>query len=175
MERLAGRAGVSKGLGYAYFRDAEDVMLSLWDREVSDVYRRVEAALDETTPFDEGLRRAVAAYFDLVAERGALLGVLQARFGTAGAGRRRIARRVRAFLGFWADRILQAAHVEPSTALALAGMMVNAADAAARAWGARIVSREEAERLCIGFLVQGLPSALSETGDRSLPAARRTR
>jgi AcrR family transcriptional regulator len=171
MERLAARAGVSKGLGYAYFRDAEDVMLSLWDREVSDVYARVEAALDETTPFDQGLRSAVAAYFDVVAERGALLGVLQARFGSAGSGRRRIARRVRAFLEFWAERIRRTAGVEPTTALALAGIMVNAADAAARAWSARVVSREEAERLCVGFLVQGLPGALSEAG----PPARRER
>jgi AcrR family transcriptional regulator len=163
MERLAERAGVSKGLGYAYFRDAEDVMLALWDREVSEVYRRVEAALDEATPLDEGLRRAVAAYFDIVAERGTLLGVLQARFGSASSGRRRIGRRVRAFLEFWADRIRRAAGVEPSAALALAGMMVNAADAAVRAWSARVLSREEAERLCVGFLVQGLRSARSET------------
>ncbi len=164
MERLAERAGVSKGLGYAYFRDAEDVLLSLWDREVSDVYRRVEAALAGPTSFEEGLRRAVHAYFDVLADRGALLGVLQARFGAAGAGRRRIGRRVRAFLRFWSERIQQAGNVAPDVALALAGMMVNAADAAARAWRARVLSRAEAERLCVDFLAHGMQSALQQQG-----------
>jgi len=155
MERLAERAGVSKGLGYVYFRDAEDVALALWDREVSEVYGRVEEAMGTAGSFEEGLARAVGAYFDVVATRGSLVGRLQAHFGGARAPRR-TARRVRSFLGFWARRLEQLPGVEPRTALALAGMMVNAADAAARTWAAGALDRERAESLCVCFLRQGL-------------------
>lgn len=161
MERLAGRAGVSKGLGYAYFRDAEDVALSLWDREVSDVYRRVEEATGDAGSFEEGLRRAVRAYFDVVAERGVLLGKLQAHFGGARAGRR-TARRVRAFLAFWSRRVQDGLGAPPPAAGTLAAMLLNAADAASRAWTGGVVEREEAERLCVAFVTAGMPAALED-------------
>ncbi|MDX1650162.1 MAG: TetR/AcrR family transcriptional regulator [Myxococcota bacterium] len=173
MERLAERAGVSKGLGYVYFRDAEDVALSLWDREVSDVYRRVEEATADAGSFEAGLRRAVRAYFDVVAERGALLGRLQAHFGGARTGRRS-ARRVRAFLEFWSRRIREGLGAPPRTAGTLAAMMLNAADAASRAWTAGVVGREEAERLCMAFVTAGLPAAL-EGGAAPEPPVSATR
>jgi AcrR family transcriptional regulator len=160
MERLAERAGVSKGLGYAYFTDAEEVALSLWDREVAEVYRRVEVAVGAPGPFEGRLRRAVQAYFDVVEARGALLGRLQARFGGRPA-ERRTARRVRDFLAFWARQMQQALGASPRVAGALAAMVVSSADAASRAWSAGVVGREEAERMCVAFVVAGLPGALA--------------
>jgi len=156
MERLAERAAVSKGLGYAYFRDAEGVLLALWDREVDAVYRRVEAGLDRGDSFEAGLAAAFSAYLDVVAERGDLLGRLRARFGSQARPPRPIARRVRAFLAFWAKRIGEATGADRPTAYALAGMMVSAGDAAATSWRAGALTREEVERLCVGFQVGGL-------------------
>src|SRR6266403_6308199 len=36
MESVAERAGVSKGLGYAYFENAEELALALYDREMAE-------------------------------------------------------------------------------------------------------------------------------------------
>jgi AcrR family transcriptional regulator len=154
MERLAERAGVSKGLGYAYFRDADEVALTLWDREVGFVYRRIEEATAGAGSFEEGFRRAVRTYFDLVAERGDLLGILRAHFGDR--AERRIRRRVRSFLGFWSRQIAQAFALEPGSAATLGAMWVSAVDAGARAWGLGLVDREEAERLCGDVLLDGV-------------------
>jgi AcrR family transcriptional regulator len=162
MERVAERAAVSKGLGYAYFRDVAELAALLWDREVAEVYRRVEAAVDAADSLEEGLRRAVGAYFDVISERGALLGALQAHFGGSSM-ERGSRRRVRAFLGFWARQLQRAAPLGPGVALALAGMMVSAADAGARSWGGGLLGRAEAERLCVRFLVEGFRGARPRT------------
>jgi AcrR family transcriptional regulator len=158
MERLAERANVSKGLGYAYFKDADEVALSLWDREVAQVYERVEEATGGAADFEEGLRQAVAVYFDVVAKRGELLGTLRSHFGSR--GERRIRRRVRHFLDFWSQRVQQALPVEPDAATALAAMMLSAADACVQSWGAGLVERREAERLCVEFMAAGIRGAL---------------
>lgn len=163
MERLAERAGVSKGLGYAYFEDVEDVALALWDREVGEVYRRVEGATDGAGGVEEGLRRAVHAYFDVIEERGALLGALRSHFGGTRM-ERGTDRRVRAFLQFWVRQVQQAAAVETPTAIAVSAMLVNAADAAARVWGAGSIEREEAERLCLRFLLEGFRGVAGAAG-----------
>lgn len=170
MERVAERAGVSKGLGYAYFQDADEIALTLWDREVAQVYDRVEAATQqagqagqagrtgEAGGFEEGLERAVHAYFDVVAERGELLGTLRRHFGSR--GERRIRRRVRAFVGFWSRQVSQAfPPLEPGAATTLAAMMLNAADAGVQSWGAGLVDRARAERLCVGFMAAGMRGA----------------
>ena len=73
MEGVAQRAGVSKGLGYAYFENAEALALALHEREVTAVYHRVEEAMAGTAAFAEQLPRALTAYLDVVTERGDLL------------------------------------------------------------------------------------------------------
>ena len=160
MERLAARAGVSKGLGYAYFQDAEDVAVGLWDREADEVYRRVEAASASAPSLEHALRSAVVIYFDIVADRGALLAGLQAQFGR-GRMEQSIQKRNRDFLGFWADR-LQAAHaVERGPAETLAAMWVSAVEAAGRSWSAGLVSRRRAEEMCVALLLDGFQSVRS--------------
>jgi AcrR family transcriptional regulator len=164
MERLAERAGVSKGLGYAYFQDADEVALTLWDREVAQVYERVEAATADADDFAQGLRRAVRAYFDVVAERGELLGTLRGHFGSR--GEQRIRRRVRRFLEFWSGRVQRAFPLEPAAATALAAMMLSAADACVQSWGAGRLGRDEAERLCVDFMAQGMGGAAPAAAGR---------
>jgi AcrR family transcriptional regulator len=80
MEAVAARAGVSKGLGYAYFDNSSDLLVALYDREMSDLEQRTLAGMREASDFEGKIRAAVSAWFDLVAERGALLGAL---FGSA--------------------------------------------------------------------------------------------
>src|SRR6478609_2361556 len=44
MEGVASRAGVSKGLGYAYFSNSDDLVVELFEREMTELDRRVAAA-----------------------------------------------------------------------------------------------------------------------------------
>jgi AcrR family transcriptional regulator len=154
MERLAERAAVSKGLGYAYFNHTEDVLLSLWDREVGEVYRRIEEATRGAATFEEVAGRAVKAYFDVLSERGALLGSLQAQL-THGRLEKRIANRVRDFVSFWRHQLATFLPLEPRTATAVAAMVPAAADACARVWQAGAISRAAAEALACTFVLGG--------------------
>lgn len=76
MEAVAAAAGVSKGLGYAYFSNRNELLLSLLNRELGELQRRstdeIRAALD----FEGRIRAAVSAWFDVMSERGALIGTL---------------------------------------------------------------------------------------------------
>ena len=161
MERLAERAAVSKGLGYAYFKDTEDVLLSLWDREVGEVYRRIEEATRGAATFEDVAGRAVKAYFDVLDERGALLGSLQAQL-TRGRLEKRIANRVRDFLSFWRHQLATFLPLEQRTATVVAAMVPTAADACARVWQAGVISRVEAETLACTFVLGGA-SAVAQT------------
>src|SRR5580658_5055921 len=73
MEGVSERAGVSKGLGYAYFENADELALALYDREVSEVYERIEQEAMRHDSYEQKVRQAVRTYFDLVATRGVLL------------------------------------------------------------------------------------------------------
>lgn len=159
MERLAERAGVSKGLGYVYFGNVEAVARALYEREVRALFRRVEGASRGTASFEERVERAVHAYFDVVGERGALLGVLQAHLARSrreGGSRRRLGR----FLRSWAEEIETAYSIPAARAEALVGMMLSAADACARSWYAGSITRADAERTCLAFVREGLRGAL---------------
>ncbi|MGH9297036.1 MAG: TetR/AcrR family transcriptional regulator [Acidimicrobiales bacterium] len=73
MEGVAAAAGVSKALPYAHFENADAVLFAVYRRETENLVARVEAAVDRSESGDLQLRRAVAAFFDVVIERGALL------------------------------------------------------------------------------------------------------
>jgi AcrR family transcriptional regulator len=76
MEGVAAAAGVSKGLGYAYFTNRDDLLLAVLDRETDDLWQRVQLALQSAECFEDQIRGAVSAWFDAVRERGAVLGPL---------------------------------------------------------------------------------------------------
>ncbi|HTO55878.1 MAG TPA: helix-turn-helix domain-containing protein [Myxococcota bacterium] len=158
MEGVARRAGVSKGLGYAYFENADALALELYDREVSELYGRVEAAVARASDFEARIRAGVTEYLDVVAERGALIGVLEARMQGrwfARAGRRRVGH----FLAFWAKQIESDLGVAPDAAAALAAAKVSAVDACARAGRRRKLPRARIEELCVRFAQGGLREA----------------
>lgn len=90
MEGLAAAAGVSKALPYRHFGNADAVLAALHDRELARLAARVQAALGRGGGPDRRLAAAVGAFFDVVVERGALLGILGRRWrgGDGGADRR---------------------------------------------------------------------------------------
>ena len=76
MEGVAAAAGVSKGLCYAYFANRGELLLAVLEQEVAVLNRRIVAALNEATGFEDKLRGAVHAWFETVIERGGVLGTL---------------------------------------------------------------------------------------------------
>ena len=76
MEAVAAAAGVSKGLGYAYFTNRGDLLLAVLDREMRLLETRVSDALRAGDTFEDRIRGAVHAWLDTVSERGGLLNTL---------------------------------------------------------------------------------------------------
>src|SRR3954470_19586268 len=76
MEGVAARAGVSKGLGYAYFPNRGEMLAALFDREMSDLDGKVRAAMESAGSLEDRIRATVRVWYDAVSERGVLLGAL---------------------------------------------------------------------------------------------------
>src|SRR5256885_15992285 len=62
MEAVAAAAGVSKGLGYAYFTNRGDLLLAVLDREMRLLETRVRNALRAGDTFEDRIRGAVHAW-----------------------------------------------------------------------------------------------------------------
>lgn len=170
MESVAERARVSKGLGYAYFENAEELALALYDREMAEFYRRIQEAMAGVESFDERLRRALKAHFDLVTERGVLFVILQTKL----SGRklkRTVRQRLGPFIDFWTRQMEDEFAVDRAAAEAVASVMLSAADIFARSWHARRLPRREVETLCSEFVLTGVRAALNSSRCRRARAA----
>lgn len=73
MESMAAAAGVSKGLGYAYFQNSDDLLSAVLDQELATFEERISTALRSQSSFEEQVTAAVSAWFDCMIERGGLL------------------------------------------------------------------------------------------------------
>ena len=158
MESLAAHAGVSKGLGYAYFENSEEVALALFDQEIASMYRKVGDAMDAEAPFEERVRAAISTYLDIVDERGALIAILQNRLSG-----RRLRKNVRARLGpffeLWTRHIRSALKPSRAEAEILTTMVLSLSDSIGRAVGTGRASRRAAEELAVAFVIAGLTGA----------------
>jgi AcrR family transcriptional regulator len=76
MEGVAAAAGVSKGLGYAYFANSSTLLRALLEREVRKLQSHIIKAIASETTFEGKLRATVHAWFDVLAEQGILMGQL---------------------------------------------------------------------------------------------------
>ena len=76
MEGVAAAAGVSKGLGYAYFDNSSALLRSLLEREVGKLNARVVEAFKGASDLESRLRATIGAWFDHVEENGVLMGRL---------------------------------------------------------------------------------------------------
>jgi AcrR family transcriptional regulator len=147
MEGVAARAGVSKGLGYAYFDNREELMAAVFDREVGDLDRAVLGAVREVAAaggsFRDQLQAALDASLDRVAERGELLGALLSERKGDGALADRRRTRQRGVETYFADLVVAEYRLEPGTALLAVNMVLGAYLAALELWGRQNVSRRE--------------------------------
>lgn len=76
MEGVAAAAGVSKGLGYAYFTNSSTLLRALLEREVRKLQASIVEAFAAETTFEGRLRATIHAWFDHIEEQGILMGRL---------------------------------------------------------------------------------------------------
>src|SRR5580765_7935568 len=76
MEAVKERAGISRGLVYTHFDSAEELVFALYEREMTELERRLDT-LAAGGSFADRVRTATRTYFEFVADRGGLLATLQ--------------------------------------------------------------------------------------------------
>lgn len=124
MEAVAAAAGVSKGLGYAYFSNRNELLLSLLNRELNELQRASAEKIRAASDFEGRIRAAVSAWFDVMSERGALIStLLQARAiqGPLEERRVRYNREQQEFYGRIAQKEFG---IDPRKAVATAGILL---------------------------------------------------
>ncbi len=73
MEGVAAAAGVSKALPYAHFDNATELLRQLRDRELDGLRDRLIAGAEGVEGLEPLVTSAVHTYFEVIAERGAVL------------------------------------------------------------------------------------------------------
>ncbi len=68
MQEIAEEAGVAKGTIYLYFRDRDELVDKTFERAITALHARVEAALGVEQPFEEKLRAILTAEFKFFRE-----------------------------------------------------------------------------------------------------------
>jgi AcrR family transcriptional regulator len=156
MEAVAAAAGVSKGLGYAYFTNRGDLLLAVLEREMKELERRVGEALAAGDTFEARIRGAVHAWLDTVSERGGLLNkLLQASPLQKPLRERRAAsyRRIEAFYGrMAADEF----GIPMEEAVAAAAIMVAGLSGLLERWVVGRDSRKMLEDTFVRLTIGGL-------------------
>lgn len=143
MERLASEARIAKPVVYRHFADRDTVVLSLLRSE----WQRIDAAiaaLDPGLPWDESLRRIVAAFLDALARRSSWLRSLWGTPVVEDARAKRRAELARMLAATFVARF----EVGAREATAVAMMLLAAFDAAGRWWIEQRLPRALVETLC---------------------------
>jgi AcrR family transcriptional regulator len=156
MEGVAARAGVSKALGYRYFDNADELLLALHEREMTEVGVRVAAALDHAVTFEDAVRLSLTAWLDILAERGSVItDLMQARRGSGPVERQ--SREIHASVSeFFGTRGAEAFGLTPRTATAAASILISGLNGLIDCWVNREMPRRELidiyTTMCIGAM-----------------------
>jgi len=155
MEGVATQAGVSKALPYQHFEDAEDLLVALAIREADVVASRIGASFPPGTPLDVGIRSSLSAYFDVVEERGSLLGaVFQYRFSPA--REQEVDRTWAVMAEFFASRFASAVGLPMRVSRAAGYTFLAAVVGGQRTWISGLITRRQAEDLLVHMICDGL-------------------
>jgi AcrR family transcriptional regulator len=155
MEGVAAAAGVSKGLGYAYFDNADDLVTALLQRELSVFERRGEVAVAEAADFESRIRAAVRTWFDMIDERGQLLGMLlqASQVQALQPHRSEYRRRIEQFYGRMAERELG---VPRRKAVIAAAILISGLEGVLERWVACGDPRKLLEETFVDLAMNGI-------------------
>lgn len=162
MEGLASRAGVSKGLGYAYFANADDLVVELFEQEMAELDRRVVAAIVSVASLEERVRATVTATFDMVAERGVLLGrLLQRPVGDSPLADHQL-RRDEVVERYFGDLFAMEFGLTEVVARSAATVLLAGASASIDLWVRRRMARGDVVELVVRLTMGGLGALAAE-------------
>jgi len=148
MEKIAARAGVSKSIVYRSFRNRDQLLVDMYERELKLENDRMLAAIDGATSTADALRRSLETYFDMVAERGEL----QKRLEQSRVSEQlveRADRRVREVEEYFASHAMRNYRLWYQQAITLAALFVSGPSAVVDLWLKRGWSREEIIDTCV--------------------------
>ena len=142
MESVAARAGVSKGLGYAYFDNRGELLAALFERETGQLDRPATRAADAQPTFEGKVRATVGVVFDTVAAKGPLLARLL-RAEAEGPINERRTKRQRVIERRWAQLLAEEYGLDDAAARASAAIMLASIPRVIELWASGKGSREE--------------------------------
>ena len=167
MEGVAARAGVSKGLGYAYFENKEELLVALFHREMRELDRRIAAAVASSGDFEQRIRAMIVVLFDVTTERGVLMGTLQqAKLGDGPLEEQRRQRQL-VVEQFFADMVVEHFGLSPRQAVTASAILLGGVAGALSLWLTRRASRRDITdvyvRIVIGALTALAPAQAHST------------
>jgi len=161
MESVAAAAGVSKGLGYAYFDDRSDLLMAVLDRETHAMERRIALAVAGADTFEDKIRAGTKAWFDTVSERGTLFSTLTSTKirGTRDKDRKASVRRWESFYADLAEHELGVPRRQADIASAI---LISGLTGIVRRWVDHRDSRRVLEETYVDFAIGGLRALVDE-------------
>lgn len=162
MESVAAAAGVSKGLGYAYFANRNDLVLAVLDQELAAFNARIAEAVRAAEPgFESRVRAAVHAWFDALTDRGALMGTLLNASQTRQPLRERRNATYRQLEEYWGRMASQEFGVPDKKAVAAAAILIAGMQGILERWVQARDSRQLLEDTFVEFALGGLRTLAS--------------
>lgn len=157
MEAVAAAAGVSKGLGYAYFTNRNDLLLAVLEVELDAFNRRVVDAVRASEPiFETRVRAAVHAWFDGLVDRGALLSTLLQASQVRQPLRERRNATYRQLESYWGHLAAAEFGVPETKAVAAAAVLIAGMQGLLDRWVLARDDRRELEDTYVEFAIGGL-------------------
>ncbi len=163
IEGVAARAGVSKALPYSHFTNAEHLVCALRDRELRRIADAVLAAVTAVHGLEAQVGATIHAYFDVIRERGAILGALQ----DGDPARDESGERVDVL--FFTGLFRHQAGLSEQVAHVAAGITVTAIAGAVDAWLRRVANRATVEATLVRLVVAGVEALVAEEAAGRLP------
>ena len=162
MESVAAAAGVSKGLGYAYFDDRGDLLLAVLNRETLSMERRIGRAVAEADTFEDKMRAGTKAWFDTVSERGTLFGTLLSTSQIRGKRANERKTNVRRWESFYADLAESELGVPRRQAEIASAILIAGLSGVVRRWVDSRDGRRVLEETFVNFTMGGLRNLAAE-------------
>ena len=175
MEGVAARAGVSKALGYRYFDNADELLLAVHDREMTELASRVRAALRSAPTFEAGIRASLTAWLDRLAERGAVITMIMQAGPVSGPVRERSRRMHATVSEFYGHRAAETYGIDGRTATAAASILLTGLDGLIDCWVNRGMRRRELVDIYTTMCTGAFEALAAEPPLIGEPIASRTR
>lgn len=77
ISEIAKAANVADGTIYLYFKNKDDLLISLFEEEMANITRRMKDEVNKVEGFENKIRRFIQVHLDLIAENKELAEVLQ--------------------------------------------------------------------------------------------------